>query len=60
MDVKSRALQSQFDRIHSYFRTTCEPFDLLDWDGRVLRVWNEYVIIEEYRLKDLDRMLQNK
>jgi len=56
-DDRGISLQSQYDRIYSYFRTTCEPFDLLEWDGRVLQVWNEDVLIEEYHLKDIYRVL---
>ena len=26
-------LQAQYEKIHSFFKTTTEPFDLLDWDG---------------------------
>ncbi|MFH1890588.1 MAG: hypothetical protein ABIJ91_03430 [Candidatus Kuenenbacteria bacterium] len=25
-------LQSQYDIIYSYFKTTCEPYDYLEWD----------------------------
>lgn len=46
-------IQSQYDRIYSYFKTTTEPFDFLEWDGRVAMVWNEDKIIEEYSLEDL-------
>lgn len=49
-----RILQSQYDKIYSYFRTTCEPFDDLDWDGKVLQVWYKGLITESYRIKDLN------
>ena len=52
MDYKT--LQSQDDKIYSYFRTTCEPFDFLEWDGKILQVWNDNIIVEIYRLKDLN------
>jgi len=47
-------LQSQYERIYSYFRTTCEPFDFLDWDGKILQVWKGDAIVEVYCLKDLN------
>jgi hypothetical protein len=46
-------LQFQYDRIYSYFRTTCEQFDFLDWDGKKLLVWNDEEIIEKYSFVDL-------
>lgn len=49
-----RILQFQDDMIYSYFRTTCEPFDDLEWDGKILQVWNKNKVIEIYSLKDLD------
>ena len=55
MDYKT--LQSQYDKIYSYFKTTCEPFDFLEWDGKILQVWQDDIIIEMYNLKDLNFML---
>lgn len=52
-----QTLQFQYDRIYSYFKTTTEPFDFLDWDGEILQVWNGDAMVEEYRLKDLNSML---
>lgn len=46
-------LQSQYDKIYFYFKTTTEPFDDLDWDGKILRVWESGVLVEKYRLEDL-------
>lgn len=54
-----QTLQFQYDRIYSYFKTTTEPFDFLDWDGEILQVWNGDAMVEEYRLKDLNFMLGN-
>ncbi len=48
-----RTLQSQDDKIYSYFRTTTEPFDFLEWDGDILQVWNNNKILEIYKYKDL-------
>lgn len=47
-------LQSQYDKIYSYFKNTTEPFDFLEWDGKVLRVWNKEIVVEKYSLKDLE------
>ncbi len=55
MDYK--ILQSQYDKIYSYFKTTCEPFDFLEWDGKILQVWQDDIIIEMYSFKDLNFML---
>jgi len=52
MDYKT--LQSQYDKIYSYFETTCEPFDFLEWDGRILQVWNSGILIEKYCLAELN------
>lgn len=46
-------LQLQYDKIISYFKTTCEPFDFLEWDGKVLKVWNNEIVVEKYSQKDL-------
>lgn len=46
-------LQLQYDEIYSYFKTTCEPFDFLDWDGKILQVVKKDITVEEYSLKDL-------
>ena len=46
-------LQTQYDKIYSYFKTTTEPLDLLDWDGKILYVWNKNNIVETYKYKDL-------
>jgi len=47
-------LQSQDDRIYSYFKTTTEPFDFLEWDGKILQVWNKNAVVEVYRLKEMN------
>lgn len=46
-------LQYQYDEIYSYFRTTCESFDFLEWDGQVLQVWQDDIVIENYTREDL-------
>jgi len=52
-------LQSQYDKIYSYFRTTTEPFDFLEWDGKILNVWNNYDIIEIYKYQDMQRIINS-
>ena len=52
-----QTLQSQYDKIYFYFRTTCEPFDVLEWDGKVLQVWKDDLLVEMYHQKDLNFML---
>lgn len=54
-----QTLQSQYDKIYSYFRTTCEPFDFLEWNGKILQVWKDDIVIEVYHLKDLSFMSGN-
>ena len=49
-------LQTQYDKIYSYFKTTTEPFDFLEWDGKILQVWNEGFVTEKYSLKDLQKL----
>lgn len=49
-------LQLQYDEIYSYFKTTCEPFDFLEWNGKILRVWNKNEIIEKYSTKNLSEL----
>ncbi len=46
-------LQSQYDFIYSLFRTTTEPFDELEWDGKVLDVWLNNEKIESYMFSEL-------
>ena len=51
------SLQTQYDKIYSYFRTTIEPFDLLEWDGKFLNVWDGDNIIESYKYEDLRALI---
>lgn len=53
-------LQLQYDKFYSYFRTTTEPFDLLEWDGHTLEVWYDNKLVESYRRKDLNFILKAK
>ena len=51
--MDSKKLQLQYDKIYSYFKTTSEPFDFLEWDGKILKVWNNEELVEKYFLGDL-------
>jgi len=46
-------IQLEYNKIYSYFKTTCEPFDLLEWNGKILNVWNNDKIIEIYKYQEL-------
>jgi len=50
-------LQSQYDKIYSYFRTTTEPFDYLEYEGDGLQVWNGCAVTERYTKKDLKELI---
>ena len=52
MDVNNE-LQVQLDKIYSFFKCTCEPYDYWDWDGESLIVVLNDEVIEEYTLQDL-------
>lgn len=52
-------LQNQYDKLYSYFRTTTEPFDLLEWDGKILNVLNDGVIVEVYMYEDLKLLISS-
>jgi hypothetical protein len=55
--MDSNLLQFQYDKIYSYFRTTTEPFDLLDWDGHILEVWHKNIVVEKYKYKELKKLI---
>lgn len=56
MDYKE--MQIQYDKIYSYFKTTTEPYDYLEWDGATLKVWNKNRIVETYKYKDLRDLIE--
>ena len=58
-DIDYKTLQRQDDMIHSFFKTTCELYDDLEWDGEVLQVWKDGTVIEMYRLEDLGFLSEN-
>lgn len=51
--MKYKKIQLEYDKIYSYFKRTCEQFDLLEWNGKRLDVWSNDKIIETYKYKDL-------
>ena len=53
MVITSLLLQEQYDKIYSYFKTTTEPFDFLEWDGSRLKVWCGERVVEVYSRHDL-------
>ena len=46
-------IQEQYDKIYFYFSKTTETFDFLEWNGKMLKVWDKEVVVERYSLKDL-------
>ncbi len=52
-------IQQQYDLIHSYFKTTTDSYDELDWDGETLLVILDDVVIEIYTYSDLNLMIEN-
>ena len=55
-----KKLQSQYDKIYSYFRGSTEPFDSLEWNGKFLAVWLNDNIVEQYSVQDLDFVFIDK
>lgn len=52
-----KQLQIQYEKIRSFFKTTTEPFDFLEWDGEVLNVWFQDVAVEQYSYKELQELI---
>jgi hypothetical protein len=48
-------IQTQYDKIYSFFKQTTESFDLLEWDCNQLKVWLDNHIIETYSLEDIQQ-----
>jgi hypothetical protein len=57
MESNSVKLQSQYNKIYSYFKSTTEPFDSLEWDGRILNVIFEDTVIEKYIINNLKTII---
>ena len=53
-------LQKEYEKVYSYFKTTCEPFDLLEWDGESLKVWLNNVVVENYSRNDLKNIFKQQ
>lgn len=45
-----RDIQKQYDLIYSYFKTTAECCDCLNWNGDILEVILNNEIIEQYSI----------
>ncbi len=52
-------IQTQYDRIYEYFKTTTEPFDNLEWDGYELLVIMDCKVIERYDINLLRKLLKD-
>lgn len=52
-------LQKQDDLIYSFFKTTTEPYDELDWDGDTLLVLLDNKIIEKYSYEELKEWIED-
>lgn len=50
-------LQSQYDLLYRYFKTTTEPYDSLEWDGNVLCVCLAGETIETYTVTELTELV---
>jgi hypothetical protein len=57
--MDNEILQRQYDQIYSFFKTTTDPFDSLEWDGMILEVWHNDEIVEVYSYKDLENIIFN-
>jgi hypothetical protein len=56
-ELESDKLLRQYDLIYSFFKTTSEAFDGLDWEGEILSVVFSDSVIEEYTLSDLKKLI---
>jgi hypothetical protein len=52
-------LQNQYNLIHSFFKTTNEPYDYLNWSGEKLLVFLKGKIIEQYTFNDLKSIIED-
>ncbi len=52
-------LQRQYDLIQQYFKTTTEPYDNLEWDGKNLYACLSGKMIETYTYSDLANLVHN-
>lgn len=54
----SNELQRQYDLIYSYFKTTTEPFDEINWTGKDLFLVYDDNIIEKYSYIELKELIE--
>ena len=59
MDMNNSLIQNQYDKIYSYFKTTTESFDSFEWDGKILSVINNNMVVEIYKYKFLKKLIPN-
>ncbi|GMO48203.1 MAG: hypothetical protein Ta2B_30170 [Termitinemataceae bacterium] len=50
-------IQKQYDSIYSFFKTTTEYFDEIQWDGIECLIIFKNKVIEKYSFKDLDNLI---
>ncbi|MDR3285959.1 MAG: hypothetical protein LBT27_00775 [Prevotellaceae bacterium] len=50
-------IQSQYDKIYIWFKTSTEFFDNIEWDGKTCSVILNNTVVEEYILPDLKEMI---
>ncbi len=51
-------IEKQDDLIRSFFKTTTEPYDELDWDGDILLVLLDGKVIEKYTYNELKEFIE--
>lgn len=56
--MNNQTLQIQYNKIHSYFKNTTEQYDYLEWDGTVLKVWDNDSVVEIYEYKDIINLIK--
>jgi hypothetical protein len=52
-------IQEESDLIQSYFHTTTEPYDSLEWDGKELLFILDKIIIEIYSKEELSKIIKD-
>jgi hypothetical protein len=52
-------IQAQYDAMHSYFKTSTESYDEIEWNGEVCSVILNNETIESYKMSDLKRIIGN-
>jgi hypothetical protein len=57
--MRNLDIQTQYDAICSYFKTTTEPYDEIEWDGEICSVILNNETIESYTVSDLKRIIED-